>query len=182
MQSDATYECPLVGRLEYQRHDGRELVSQCVATVDHYKYDTKVMFSSVRYGEDIRIALNSGVHTITAPWKIIKALTENNFTALGTQQFYEHTRLLTTKVKDAIRPVNPLVDANTTLTEALVKMTEYGFGCVAVSNGKGRAIGVFTERDLGRKMQSAGAAFLSQKRGDFKYKEPIAITRFALLD
>ncbi len=182
MQAGATYVCPLVGRLQDQGHDALELVSQCVAAVDHYKYDTKVMFSSVRYAEHIRNALNSGVHTITAPWKIIKALTENNFTALGTQQFYEHTRLLTTKVKDAIRPVNPLVDVNTTLTEALVKMTEFGFGCVAVSNGSGRAIGVFTDGDLRRKLQSEGRDFLTRKMGDFQYKEPISIEGEALLN
>src|SRR5437660_9770342 len=71
MQAGASYVCPLVGRLQDQGHDALELVSQCVAAVDHYKYDTKVMFSSVRYAEHIRNALNSGVHTNTAPWKII---------------------------------------------------------------------------------------------------------------
>src|SRR5882757_2789344 len=82
MHAGATYVCPLVGRLQDQGHDALDLVEQCVDAVDHYGYDTKIMFSSVRYAEHIRNALNSGVHTITAPWKIIKALTENNFTAL----------------------------------------------------------------------------------------------------
>ncbi len=182
MQAGATYVCPLVGRLQDQGHDALDLVTQCVKAVDHYKYDTKVMFSSVRYAEHIRNALSSGVHTITAPWKVMKALTENNFTALGTQQFYEHTRLMTTRVKEAIRPVNPIVDANMTLTEALVKMTEFGFGCVTVANGKERALGVFTDGDLRRKLQAEGRDFLSKKMGDFQYKEPVSIDGDALLN
>jgi len=182
MQAGATYVCPLVGRLQDQGHDALELVNQCVFTADHYGYDTKVMFSSVRHAEHVRNALNSGVHTITAPWKVLKALTENNFTTLGTQQFFEHTRLLTTKVKDAIRPVKPVVSADTSVSDALVKMTEYGFGCVAISNGSGHVIGVFTDGDLRRKIQAEGRDFLSHKMGDFKYKEPISIEGDALLN
>ena len=182
MQAGATYVCPLVGRLQDQGHDALELVNQCVFTADHYEYDTKVMFSSVRHAEHVRNALNSGVHTITAPWKVLKALTENNFTTLGTQQFFEHTRLLTTKVKDAIKPVKPIVSADTSVPDALVKMTEYGFGCIAISNGKGDVIGVFTDGDLRRKIQAEGRDFLSHKMSDFKYKEPVSIEGDALLN
>src|SRR6185436_4252104 len=61
MQAGASYVCPLVGRLQDQGHDALSLVQQCVEAVNHYKYDTKVMFSSVRYAEHIRNALSSGV-------------------------------------------------------------------------------------------------------------------------
>lgn len=182
MQAGATYVCPLVGRLQDQGHDALDLVSQCVDAVNYYKYDTKVMFSSVRYAEHVRNALSAGVHTITAPWKILKGLTENNFTTLGTQQFFEHTRLLTTRVKDAIKPVNPVVDASTSVTDALVKMTEYGFGCIAVTNGNGSVLGVFTDGDLRRKLQAEGRGFLSHKMSDFQYNPPIAIEADALLN
>jgi transaldolase len=149
MQAGATYVCPLVGRLQDQGHDALELVKQCVTAVDHYKYDTKIMFSSVRHAEHVRNAINLGVHTITVPWKVMKALTENNFTSLGTQQFVEHTRLITTKVKDVIRNVNPVVKADTALADAIVKMTEYGYGCVTVVNASGQLVGADAFRPKG---------------------------------
>src|SRR5689334_13439117 len=175
MQAGATYVCPLVGRLQDQGHDALDLVEQIVYAVNHYGYDSKVMFSSVRNVEHVRNALNIGVHTITVPWKLIKVLTENNFTTLGTQQFVEHTRLMTVRVKDAINKVNPVVSASSSLTDAIVKMTEYGFGAVTVTNGDGSALGVFTDGELRRKIQAEGRDVLAHKMGDFKYNPPVSV-------
>jgi len=94
MHAGATYVCPLVGRLQDQGHDALGLVEQCVNAVDHYGYNTKIMFSSVRNSEHVRNALNIGVHTITIPLKVLKGLTENHFTTVGTQQFLRDTRLI----------------------------------------------------------------------------------------
>jgi transaldolase len=182
MQAGATYVCPLVGRLQDQGHDALELVNQCVDAVETYGYDTKVMFSSVRHAEHVRNAITLGVHTITAPWKVLKALTENNFTALGTQQFVEHTRLLTTKVKDVIKPINPIVSADLSVTEALIKMTEFGFGSVGVVNSTGSVIGVFTDGDLRRKLQEKGREVLALPLSYFSYKAPITIEATAILN
>ncbi|HEY4653605.1 MAG TPA: transaldolase family protein [Cyclobacteriaceae bacterium] len=181
MQAGATYVCPLVGRLQDQGHDALSLVEQCVFAADHYNYDTKVMFSSVRNAEHVRNALNIGVHTITVPWKILKQLTENNFTTLGTEQFVEHTRLMTVKVRDTINPINPTVTADTPLMDAIVKMTEYGFGAVTVVNKDGTLVGVFTDGDLRRKIQADGRDVLKKNMGDFKYGPPIAVDINALL-
>ena len=71
MHAGATYVCPLVGRLQDQGHDALDLVEQCVNAVNYYGYNTKIMFSSVRYVEHVRNALNIGVHTITVPWNIM---------------------------------------------------------------------------------------------------------------
>jgi len=182
MAAGATYVCPLVGRLQDQGHNALELVEQCVDAVDHYGYDTKVMFSSVRYPEHIRNALSIGVHTITAPWKVIKMLTENNFTKVGTEQFFEHTRLLTVRVKDAIKDVNPTVSRSLSIPDALVKMTEFGFGCVTVVDEQGAAIGVFTDGELRRLLQNEGEGVLSKKLSDLPFREPISIDADALLN
>jgi transaldolase len=182
MQSGANYVCPLVGRLQDQGHDALELVKQCVFVANHYKYDTKVMFSSVRHAEHVRNALNIGVHAITVPWKVLVALTENNFTTIGTQQFFEHTRLVTQKVRDVIRPVNPVVSAESSVTEALVRMTESGLGSVAVINDNGKILGVFTDGDLRRKLQQEGRNILNHKMGDFSYSSPVAVEADALLN
>lgn len=182
MQAGATYVCPLVGRLQDQGHDALDLVEQCVFAVEHYGYDTKIMFSSVRNAEHVRNALNIGVHTITVPWKIMKGLTENNFTTLGTEQFIEHTRLMTVKVKDAVSDINPTVTANTPLMDAIVKMTEYGFGAVTVVKKDGSLVGVFTDGDLRRKIQAEGRDVLKKNIGDFAYGAPISVDVNALLN
>lgn len=182
MHAGATYVCPLVGRLQDQGHDALALVEQCVKAVDRYKYSTKIMFSSVRHTEHVRNAINIGVHTITVPWKVMKQLTENNFTTLGTEQFIVDTRLMMLKVKDVIKPVNPLVSENMTITDALVKMTEFGFGAVTVIDGNGKVKGVFTDGTLRRLISEKGHDVVNQKLNTLTYRDPISIDANALLN
>lgn len=182
MQAGASYVCPLVGRLQDQGHDALALVKDCVNAVNHYGYNTKIMFSSVRNTEHVRNAISVGAHTITVPLKILKSLTENHFTAIGTQQFIRDTRLMTVKVKEAINNVNPLVKADTMLKDAIVKMTEYGFGCVTVVNTDGSLKGVFTDGDLRRLLQQEGNHILDKKMDELSYKKPVSIEAGALLN
>lgn len=182
MQAGATYVCPLVGRLQDQGHDAVALVEQCVKAVERYKYDTKIMFSSVRNSEHVRNALTAGAHTITVPLKILKSLTENNFTTLGTEQFLTDTRLMTVRVKDAINNINPLVKADVSLKDAIVKMTEYGFGCITIVNDGGETMGVFTDSDLRRLLQNEGEHILDKKIGSLEFKTPISVDVNALLN
>jgi TalC/MipB family fructose-6-phosphate aldolase len=181
MHAGATYVCPLVGRLQDQGHDALDLVEQCVQAVEYYGYDTRVMFSSVRHAEHVRNALNLGVHTITLPYRVLVRLTENNFTTVGADQFFQHTRLVTKTVADVMSSVNPLVDSEAAVQEAIVKMTEYGFGCVTVVNGDGSLVGVFTDGDLRRLLEKDGREILGRRMADLVYKEPIAVEAGALL-
>ncbi|MBS1644330.1 MAG: CBS domain-containing protein [Bacteroidetes bacterium] len=182
MHAGATYVCPLVGRLQDQGHDALALVEQCVQAVETYGYDSKIMFSSVRHAEHVRNAINVGVHTITVPLKVLKGLTENNFTTVGTDQFLKDTRLMTVRVQEAASTVNPLVAASLQLKEALVKMTEYGFGAVTVTNADGSVRGVFTDGDIRRLLQKEGAAILDKKMEEMSYNAPISIEGSALLN
>lgn len=182
MQAGATYVCPLVGRLQDQGHDALALVEQCVNAVNRYNYPTKVMFSSVRHSEHVRNAINIGVHTITVPYKVMTALTENNLTSVGTDQFIRDTRLMTVRVKDAIKSINPVADAGLALKDAIVKMTEYGFGSVAVVGGDGSLKGIFTDSDLRRLLQSGGQGALDKKLGDVCHANPLTIDGNALLN
>ena len=182
MHAGASYVCPLVGRLQDQGHDALALVEQCVIAVDRYGYNTKIMFSSVRNSEHVRNAINIGVHTITVPLKILKGLTDNNFTTIGTEQFLTDTRLMTVRVKEAINGINPLVNAEVNLKDAIVKMTEFGFGCVTVINDDGSLKGVFTDGDLRRLLQKEGEHILGKKIGSLEYKAPISIDANALLN
>jgi transaldolase len=182
MHAGATYVCPLVGRLQDQGHDALALVDQCVSAVETYGYDTKIMFSSVRHSEHVRNAINVGVHTITVPLKILKQLTENNFTTVGTEQFITDTRLMTVRVKDILNGKNPIVKANTGLTEAIVKLTEFGFGAITVVNDDGSVKGVFTDGTLRRLIGEKGHDVLQQKLSDLTYREPFSIDANALLN
>lgn len=182
MHAGATYVCPLVGRLQDQGHDALTLVDQCVNAVHTYGYDTKIMFSSVRHSEHVRNAINLGVHTITVPLKVLKSLTENNFTTLGTDQFYQDTRLMTMTVRQASNGVNPIVPESMPLKNAIVKMTEYGFGAVTVVDADGNLKGVFTDGDLRRLLQSEGEHILDKTMGEMEYNAPISIDGNALLN
>lgn len=182
MHAGATYVCPLVGRLQDQGQDALGLVAQCVEAVDHYGYDTKIMFSSVRNAEHVRNALHVGVHTITVPLKILKGLTDNHFTTLGTEQFLRDTKLMTVKVGEAINGVNPVVPASTNIKDAIVKMTEFGFGAIVVANDDLQVKGVFTDGDLRRYLQTEGAAVLDKQLGSLEYKTPVSIESSMLLN
>jgi TalC/MipB family fructose-6-phosphate aldolase len=182
MQAGATYVCPLVGRLQDQGHDALALVEQCVGAVNRYGYNTKIMFSSVRHAEHVRNAINIGVHTITVPLKVLKALTDNNLTQMGTEQFIRDTRLMTVRVKDAINGINPTVAEATNIKDAIIKMTEFGFGAITVLNADGTIKGVFTDGDLRRLLQKEGEHILGRKVGDLEYKSPVSIDSDALLN
>ncbi|TAH22525.1 MAG: CBS domain-containing protein [Cytophagales bacterium] len=181
MAAGATYVCPLVGRLQDQGHDALALVQQCIEAVNYYGYSSKIMFSSVRHAEHVRNAINLGVHTCTVPWKVMKALTENNFTTLGTQQFIEHTKLMTMKVKEAIKPENPVIQLSQSVLEALLEMSKYGFGAVSIVDEGQKLIGVFTDGDLRRHLQGQGEGVLQKKLTDFQFNLPITISPDALL-
>lgn len=181
MQAGASYVCPLVGRLQDQGVNALELVEQCVDAVNYYGYDTKIMFSSVRNVEHVRNAMQIGVHTITVPWKLMKMLTQNHFTDIGTQQFFEHTRLMTKTVKEVMSANNPVISEDATIMETLMEMTTNGFGAVMVTDGSGQNKGVFTDGDLRRKLQKEGSKFMDHKMGDLEYKEPVTVGPNALL-
>ena len=181
MQAGASYVCPLVGRLQDQGVNAIELVEQCVDAVNYYGYDTKIMFSSVRNVEHVRNAMQIGVHTITVPWKLMKLLTQNHFTDIGTQQFFEHTRLMTLKVNEIMSPKNPIISEDATVMETLMEMTTQGFGAVMIVNSDKNNVGVFTDGDLRRKLQKEGSKFMDHKMGDLEYASPITIDPDALL-
>jgi transaldolase len=181
MAAGADYVCPLVGRLQDQGQDALGLVDQCVNAVNYYGYTTKIMFSSVRSVEHVRNALNAGAHTVTVPWKVMKQLTENHFTELGTREFFEHTRLMTKKVNEVISQVNPVVTKDESIHDCLVKMTVGGCGAVTIVNEKQEPIGIFTDGDLRRMIEKEGSQGIQKKAGDLVRKKPYTIEGSALL-
>lgn len=152
----ATYVCPLVGRLQDQGHDALGLVKECVEITQRYNYKSKIMFSSVRYVEHVKNALNIGVHTITIPWKIMVKLTDNHFTTIGTDQFIQDTTALTKTVGDMVVTDNVKISIGSKITDALILMNKSKLGAVIVTNLDGTCHRVFTDGDLRRLIQEKG--------------------------
>src|SRR5690606_19496428 len=150
IEAGAAFVCPLAGRLQDQGHDAIKLFEECVDVIERHGYASKVMFSSVRHAEHVRQALLSGVHVCTVPYGVMQHLCSNSLTEVGTAQFREHTQLMTLKVRDIIRPENPVCAVTETLTSALVRMTESRLGTVTLVDGNGAVQGVFTDGDLRR--------------------------------
>jgi TalC/MipB family fructose-6-phosphate aldolase len=183
MASGAAFVCPLAGRLQDQGHDAIKLFEQCVEIIEKYGYSSKVMFSSVRHPEHVRQALLAGAHVCTVPFNVIMHLCDNSLTALGAAQFREHTQLMTMRVKELIRPQNPVCELSDSLTSAMVKMTESRLGVVTLVDKAGKLAGVFTDGDLRRRLQENGRDTLDAVFADIPYSaKPVTIGQEALLD
>lgn len=171
----ATYVCPLVGRLQDQGHDALDLIDQCVKAVSKYGYNTKVMFSSVRHAEHVRNAIKLGVHACTIPWKVMKELAKSHFTDIGTQQFLEHTKLMTLKVKEVIRKEKGTINIKNTIMDALIEMTRTGLGAVTLVDSKSKIVGMFTDGDLRRLLESNGEGILKKHLSELSSGKPLTI-------
>jgi TalC/MipB family fructose-6-phosphate aldolase len=179
----ATYVCPLVGRLQDQGHDALGLVKDCVNVVEKYHYQSKIMFSSVRNIEHVKNALNIGAHACTVPWPIMKALTDNHFTRIGTDEFLRHTHLLNTKVKDIVRRNHVILETSATLADALLEMTRSRTGAVLAVNSDKSLYRIFTDGDLRRTMETKGGNVLAMKLSDLEPNSPQSIpSETSLLD
>jgi len=183
LAAGASFVCPLAGRMQDQGHDAVKLFEQCVEVIDKYGYDAKVMFSSVRHPEHVRQALLAGAHVCTAPFGVIQKLCDNALTDVGTEQFREHTALMTMKVGDLVRSENPICRSDVTLTAAMVKMTSSRLGAVTIVDADGSLAGVFTDGDLRRSLQSHGDGILAKTIDEIGYsRNPVTIGKFDLLD
>ena len=156
--SGASYICPLVGRLHDQGHDSFALIEQVVKMVEQYRYPSKIMVSSVRHLDHVRMAILCGAHAITIPWRVLRILSENVLTGHGISDFSTHTKLTTCTVRQVIRPENPVVTENATVAEAAIEMTRSKLGAVSVVDGEGRLIGILTDGDLRRRIDQKDLA------------------------
>jgi arabinose-5-phosphate isomerase len=66
----------------------------------------------------------------------------------------------------------PLVGENALMSAALVTMTQKSFGCLGVTDAKGRLVGVITDGDLRRHM---GADLLTARTGDIMTRKPKSV-------
>jgi len=67
----------------------------------------------------------------------------------------------------------PLMSADVRMSEALVVMTEKGFGCLGITDAKGMLLGIITDGDLRRHMSPT---LLDQSTADIMTKNPRTIS------
>lgn len=73
----------------------------------------------------------------------------------------------------------PLATPETPMADALVAMTAKRFGCLGITDGAGRLIGIVTDGDLRRALQPGGA-LLTQRAGEVMTRQPRSIRADAL--
>jgi transaldolase len=154
----ATYICPLVGRLHDQGHDSFALIEQLVNMTEKHGYPSKVMVSSVRHPDHVRMAIICGAHAVTVPWRILQILADNILTGRGVADFTVHTKLTGYTVSQVISAANPTVSEEATIAEAAIQMTKSKLGIVSIVDKEGRLVGVFTDGDLRRSVDRKNLA------------------------
>jgi len=82
------------------------------------------------------------------------------------------------RVKEIMRKdsENPVVGENKTVQEALLVITECRAGSCSITNEAGELLGIFTDGDLRRHLESQGAGFLEKKIIDVATLNPLKIT------
>jgi len=108
-------------------------------------------------------------------------LTENYLTTVGCEQFMEHTKLMTVKVRDVIRKKNPVCRLSDSIMKAIVAMTESKLGAVSIVDDEKRLIGIFTDGDIRRQLKECGEDIINMKMSDFQTNTPLTIHADALL-
>lgn len=177
--SGTSYICPLVGRLEDQGHDSFTLIEQVVNMVERYRYPAKVMVSSVRHLDHVRMAILCGAHAITVPWKVLRFLADNVLTGRGISDFSLDTKLTTYTVRQIIRPANPVVTEDATVADAAIEMTKSRLGAASIVNGEGRLVGILTDGDLRRVIDHKDLAH--EKVARLMSRDPRWVSEDALL-
>jgi TalC/MipB family fructose-6-phosphate aldolase len=183
MEAGAAFVCPLAGRMHDQGQDANRLFEQIAEVKTRHGYPTKIMYSSVRHPEHVRTALLVGADVCTVPWSVLQRLCDNALTSVGADQFFEHTTLMTVRVRDAMGSGGKAIcSVNEPVSQALVRMTETRLGAVALVNAQGQLAGIFTDGDLRRDLQSDGPAILGRPLAQIGFsKSPLTISADALL-
>ncbi len=111
----------------------------------------------------------------------VALLTRRGFTAADFRQFHPGGRLgaRLRRVRELMHEGDalPLAEPDSPMDRVLLTMTEKRFGCVGVTDGEGRLVGIVTDGDLRRAM---GPDLLARKVGEIMTRFPRTIRAEAL--
>jgi len=83
----ATYISPFIGRLDDISLDGMELIEDIRTIYDNYGYETEILAASIRSANHVKECAIVGADVMTAPPKVIKALSGHALTDKGLAAF-----------------------------------------------------------------------------------------------
>jgi len=171
----ASYVCPLVGRLSDQGHDSMSLIKQISEMIETYQFDTKVMVSSVRMPEHVRLAIINKAHVITVPWKVMKILSHNNFTSKGIDEFTIDSKLTTYTVEQFMSDNHVTLSKNITVEEAINILTKNNTKVISVVGESGKLVGIFSDGDLKRALKRYGRSAFDISLNEVMNSDPLKI-------
>lgn len=157
-KAKAAYVCPLMGRLNDAGLNGCDIVADIQrALALHDDLRCEVMVSSIRNGEDARLAFLTGAGAVTIPGAVLSGILQNPLTDKA-------LRILNTDVVlgDAVsahmRTLSalPTLPSTASVQRAMVEMSLKKIGIAAVVDGT-LLEGVVTDGDLRRALERSGA-------------------------
>lgn len=171
--------CMEVGEKGFNPFDLVRDVHEIILT---HGYDCQLMLSQITDGLRFTDALKSGVDLVSVPASLLYTLQQNLLDNDATARYVHESRLYSLKVADVMRTEHTSISENASIVEATAEMTLGGLGAVAVLDSAGKLLGVFTDGDLRRQLQSKGIEFLNLKLRDLSYKNPVSIEGTASLN
>ena len=174
-QAGADYICPLIGKVNDISYNAFGLLKDIVKTINNYKFDTKIMASSIRSPEDVTRSLKLGVDAITIPPKIISMMFDHPLTDINVEAFTKDIQL-SRKINSIMKTVDdlPLVKEDSTLHETLIKMTEKKIGIGIVIDSKNILRGIITDGDI-RRIIINSKEYMNKKVTEVMNKNPITV-------
>ncbi|MFO7867040.1 MAG: fructose-6-phosphate aldolase [Candidatus Aminicenantes bacterium] len=86
-KAGAAYLSPFVGRLDDISHDGMELVSQIMAVIQNYGFDSEVIVASIRHPRHVVEAAMMGADIATMPFDSLRKMVRHPLTDSGIERF-----------------------------------------------------------------------------------------------
>jgi transaldolase len=148
---EATYICPLVGRLDDVGHDALQNVELMKRAFTKNNSGTKIMVSSVRNPQHVLRAYLIGADVITIPTNVLSQMFKHPLTEKGMHSFKTDINAIK-QISSININRNLIVDETKTVKECLALMVANKSGAVAVTSN-GKLSGIFTAGDLERAAQ-----------------------------
>jgi len=152
----ATYVCPLVGRLYDIGHDGLGLIKEIIMGFRNYpEIKSKIMVSSVRTPEHVKIAIMLGADAITIPDYVIELMFNHPLTSKGIEIF-EQDNIMNKFVRDLMHTgsIVPKVNEDTSIKDVIIEITKKNLGLTTVINKEEKLSGIITDGDIRRAIQN----------------------------
>jgi transaldolase/predicted transcriptional regulator len=175
MQSGASMIELMADELLQQGYDVNSLIEETISMRDKYKYDTKISVAPGSSVGFLRASIKNGVDAFTFTGSSFAELKGSLLSNPAADRFLRKSRLISLKVKDVLKGKNPRIKDSSNLLEAVVEMTQGGMGAVAVLNSADELLGVFTDGDLRRQLQTNGEQVLLKSLSELNFKSPITI-------